>query len=283
MDLIYNPIFKKIGFFFIKMHRKITRPNFAKKEDIFFVMRKWLKKGAYNSEIVDKEKIKNMGLNVNFPKTYYRHGDVDISWVDPNKKYVVKHSNGSNFVKVVSGKIITLKFLHKLRNKWNRKANNFGYFQDEFQYVKNTGDIFVEEFLGKNIIDYKIHYFNSSEYSFLLCRGEKPNRKFYEYDKHFNPVPDDTYGLMAQPITLENRKIFLECLKKTEELKNQLGNHYFRIDFFSVNKKLYLGEITLSNSAGRLFSKRRLPKENYEKAKNRFKWFLKNYKLINKM
>ena len=283
MNLIYNGIFKKIGFFFIKMHRKITRPSFAKKEDIFLLMRYWLRNGHYNSDIIDKEKIKNMDLNIKFPKTYYKHGDNDISWVDKNKNYVLKHSNGSNFVKIISGKDITLKLLLKYRKKWNKKANHFGYFQDEYQYLKNKGDFFVEEFLQGDIIDYKIHYFNQKEYSYLLCQGKKNNRKFYEYDNNFNSIPDDTNGLICPKISDENKRIFLKCLQKTNEIKNQIGNHYFRIDFYYVQGQLYLGEITLSNSAGRFFNKWKMPKENFKKSEERYFWFLNNYKKTNKI
>lgn len=282
--LIYNPINKFIGNKVLFAIRRMHRSKFAASKgnnDIFFLMRQWIAKKEYNPTLVDKYRMKELFPMVATPKnlfTFNSKGDV-VGKVPTSGKVVLKHNSGAHFVKIVDVSEINKAMLSKQFKKWYLKGKYYGYFLKEDQYLGMDAVCFGEEYLGENVSDYKVHYFDENNYSFLVVQDRFIDRKFKEYDSNFESKPNDVDGNIY-PISEEEKITLKQCLDMTKKAKEVVGNYYFRSDFFMVNNKLYLGEITLTNSAGKVYQSKNQNNEDVKKAEM---WFVENYKRINRL
>ena len=134
----------------------------------------------------------------------------------------------------------------KKLNLW--KKVNYGLLTTEFQYLYVKRRIFIEQFLNKNLIDYKIYCFNGKP-KFILAK--KPLdfnkgiyiRNYYNLDWIF--IELEKY----QNNTTLNYKIDkpkkLKLMLKYARLLSQ-EFVFARVDLYETNNRVYLGELTFT-------------------------------------
>lgn len=134
-----------------------------------------------------------------------------------------------------------------------RLKENYYWHSREWQYKNVKPRIIAEEYLydkeypDDSIMDYK-----------LLCFDGEPKLLYYAEENTDDPY-SDIYDMDFQKLDLQfpepNSPIIAEIPDKFEEMKNlarklSAKSPHLRVDFYYVNGKLYVGELTFYHCAG---------------------------------
>lgn len=134
-----------------------------------------------------------------------------------------------------------------------RLKENYYWHSREWQYKNVKPRIIAEEYLydkeypDDSIMDYK-----------LLCFDGEPRLLYYAEENTDDPY-SDIYDMDFQKLDLQfpepNSPITAERPDKFEEMKNlarklSARSPHLRVDFYYVNGKLYVGELTFYHCAG---------------------------------
>ena len=159
-------------------------------------------------------------------------------------KFVIKcnHGSGMNILCEDKYKFDLPNAKLKLK-KW--LDINYGIHTFEYQYLNVKKKIFAETFLDKDIINYKFSCF-SGEPKLIRVKASIEGKKFYNiyhtnWTKSNIELANEKYILtdrFKKPINLE------KMIKYSKLLSSDFC--YCRVDFYEVNKTLFLGEITFT-------------------------------------
>ena len=166
-------------------------------------------------------------------------------------KYIIKCSvGGANHHIVKKNNIKELKencdhilYYYIPRIVRGAKENN------QLQHLKYEPELFIEEYLGDNLIDYKFQLINNRLFFLMVKNAWKPDMcKFYDNDGNYLPNlfhwPGET-NEMKLPKNFEKMKAFCHKFYELTKIK------YIRIDFYEINDEIYFGEYTISSGACR--------------------------------
>ena len=128
-------------------------------------------------------------------------------------------------------------------------GRNYFYASREFPYRDITPRIIAETYMvdesGTELKDYKVYTFHGEPYLIQVDFGNH-RRNLYTTDWQFIDetieYPKDPAVQISRPRRLSE---MLECAKKLAD-----GTRSLRTDFYSVNGKIYFGEITFYQEAG---------------------------------
>ena len=129
--------------------------------------------------------------------------------------------------------------------------SNYYWFGREWQYSRITPCVFAEKYLddgGEDLFDYKVLCFEGVPRFIQLHRGRTSFHTEDMYDADWNLVDIEwvdypqTGSPIPRPCALDEMLMLSEKLAK--------GLHHLRVDWFIVDGKLYLGELTLHNGSG---------------------------------
>lgn len=210
-----------------------------------------------------REYVISMGLGDNLPILYGM-------WTDPNKididklpkKFVIKANNGCATVLVIKDKS-QVDWVQKKREMKKWLSVPFGYSGYEPHYLRIEPCIIAEELLEQSdelnalspssMVDYKFWCFNGHvECCFVAYNRKKGNLTIDLYDtnwnrllKHLKNYKSDRYDssvIIPKP----------ECLDKMVEIASALsiGQPQMRVDFYIVENKPVIGELTMSSGYG---------------------------------
>lgn len=210
--------------------------------------------------LADKYKVRkyieSKGLGNHLPKLYGVYDNVNkIDFKALPNKFVIKANNGCAQVIIVKdNKTINEKQIKKICKKWLRTT--FGYNSAEPHYVKIPKRIIIEELIENQdnspLIDYKWFCFNGKPtYAQVVSErdfSEAHKFKLQVYDTEWNPHDE-----------FLNRKNLKKNVNQPPLLKEQLeickilskGFPQIRVDLYETRGKVYIGELTLTNAAGR--------------------------------
>lgn len=127
----------------------------------------------------------------------------------------------------------------------------------EWPYKNVQKRFFAEEYLGKDLVDYKFYCFNGYVDSVLVCIDRQiGDTKFYFFDREWNLKRYNQRGKAAPAdFTLPKPEEIDEMFGLAARLSE--GIPFVRVDFYDVNGKVYFGELTFYPSGG--FDSKRLP------------------------
>ena len=201
------------------------------------------------TKIVDKILLRNysekiIGKDICSPILKIYNNIDDINLDELPEKFVLKCNHGSamNIFCENKSKFNLSKAKNTLKN-WIHI--NYGLLSFEYQYLNINRKVFAEQFLGSEIINYKFSCFNGDP-KFIRVKGKINGTKLYNI-YHINwtisniEIKDRNYILtnnFKKPINLN------KMIKYSKLLSS--GFCYCRVDFYEVNDKLYLSEITFT-------------------------------------
>ncbi len=172
----------------------------------------------------------------------------DIDWDKLPKEFVLKCNHGCAYNIVCENKdSLNEKQTKKQLNKWLKE--DFGAFNIEIHYSKiKPHKIICEEYLGKNITDYKFFCFNG-EPKFIyvsndLVHDRQAQIGFFNLDGSKMPLKRDDYTDITEiklPSFFEEMKDVAKVLCKDFP--------FVRVDFFLANDRYYFAELTFTPSA----------------------------------
>ncbi len=183
--------------------------------------------------------------------------DIDFSKLP--KSFVLKTNNGSGTVLIIKDKsMMNEKEVRKTLKKWIKVK--FGIMTAEPHYLSIKPLIIAEELLendksniSTSLIDYKFWCFNGVPYSVFVCsnRSKYHDLSIALYDINWQSHPDKlifqghymkTTMNIPRPESLD--LMISVCNILAEEFPQA------RLDFYEVNGKPYIGEITFTSYGG---------------------------------
>ena len=221
----------------------------------------WLKLNnltQLKTDCADKVKLHNycekkLGKDICVPIIKVYNNTNEIKWDELPEKFVIKCNHGSGMNIIVNKNSFDKT---NAINKLNRWMNTDFAFQNgyEMQYHNIERKIFAEEFLvddsqKKSLYDYKFWCFNGKPVFFTVNDGNGHGSWMNFYDMNcnelpykrvdFNGVPD---GEVRMPSNLN------EMIEYSKKLSSEF--EFVRVDFYEVNNKVYLGELTFTPNSG---------------------------------
>ncbi|MBO4851718.1 MAG: glycosyl transferase [Prevotella sp.] len=166
-------------------------------------------------------------------------------------KFVLKttHGGGNTGVVVCHNKN---NFDHKVAKKKLVESMNSSIFNRyrEWPYKNVKRRIIAEEYLGKDVMDYKFYCCNGEVACILLCTGRQSGEvKYYFLDTDWNIRPYNEDSMLAEkpfpypaPSNLDK---MLQLARKLSE-----GFPFVRIDLYNVDGHIYFGEYTFYPASG---------------------------------
>ena len=203
----------------------------------------------YKSFIVDKIRLsdyskKILGKNICVPIIKIYDNIEDINFKDLPNKFVMKYNHGSGMNIICQDK---KKFdLHKAKKKLYKWKNiNYGLFTTEFQYMYVKRKIYIEKFLQKSVIDYKVYCFNGNP-KFILAKiplKKKKLKNYYDLEWKYIKIDKHQKNLtqLHKFIKPNNLKLMLRYSKLLSQ-----EFVFVRVDLYEINNQVFLGELTFT-------------------------------------
>lgn len=210
------------------------------------------------SEMADKYLVRNFiyekGFSENLPKLYGVWDNASkIDFASLPMSFVLKTNHGS-------GEIIVIKDKNKIneddiKNKMNKYLHTpYGYESAEPHYLKISPRIVAEELLentcptSKTIVDYKIFCFLGEPFLINICYN-RDSKTHHCIDAWYNTE----WKLLDNYLAFGPKGIEFErphSLSKMYEICHVLTKDFpfVRLDFYDVNGKPYIGEMTFTPS-----------------------------------
>lgn len=209
----------------------------------------------------DKYKVKNFIKNLKIKDLHYANVyktiDLDETTLDLNtlpKDCVIKSNNGWNDIIIIKdykikkmimrGKTMTNDINNY--NIWRQKVviPQKGDYQDHYKFIEPV--IFVEEYLGDNLNDYKFFCFNG-KIKILQVDEDR-------FKKHTRNLYDNNYNLLSFNLGNKQNNNKINKNNNFDRMKFICSKiapifDFARIDLYDINNKIYFGEITLTPGA----------------------------------
>lgn len=218
------------------------------RKDIYTTMVDKYEAKKYVSNMIGEEYIiPTLGI-------YNKFDDIDFETL-PNQ-FVIKCTHDSGGVIICKDKNKFNKV--QAKNKINKalKTNFYNNFR-EWPYKNVKPRIIIEEFIGENLIDYRIYCFNGkSKYVYMYINNsqnsnEKPEPEYCNiYDMNWRLQKFHQKSLPTKE--KYNKPEQLEIMKKIAE-KLSKDTKFLRVDFYLKEGQVLFGEMTFYPGAG--FSK----------------------------
>lgn len=231
-----------------------------RKPETFNAKIQWMKLNYFDYKIIicadkylERGYIRKKGLGNYLPKLYavYECAN-EINFNILPSKFVLKCTHGSGYVIICKdkSKLNKIETINKI-DKWMKKK--YSYNNGEWFYDVVKPKIIVEELLenedGSELMDYKFFCFNGNSKIMYLTfdRSKKRHMKFDFYDMEWNKLPfsrhyKKTNYILDKPIAFNEMRKIADILSKDFPL--------VRVDFYYVNNKIYIGEMTFSPGSG---------------------------------
>ena len=218
----------------------------------------WLKlhdrKPIY-SKMVDKYEAKKyvaeiLGSECSVPTfgVWDSFNEIDFSKL-PNS-FVLKctHDSGAVVICKYKNKFDKLQAKKVIDKSLNRE---FYYVGREWPYKNVKPRIIAEKMLddgsGKPLVDYKFFCFDGKAKIMYISRDGAANPTTDFFDMDFNHLPIRMKDPNSDVLPFKP-KCFTEMKEIAEKLSQNIP--HVRVDFFFVNNKIYVGELTFYHSAG---------------------------------
>lgn len=207
--------------------------------------------------------IEENGYGEFLPKLYGHWEDAnDIDFDALPNEFVIKSNNGCETVYVVKDK--SKEDLKKLRKKFNQWLKlPFGYYNAELHYTKIKPCLIAEELLHPDEYEKKISPNSLIDYKIYSFAG-RPECIWVAYDRTHASVKmvlmDQNWNIMEKEMKLNSHYHYHpeikipkpKCLDKMLEIASKLSSYFpeVRVDFYVINDRPYIGELTFSSGYG---------------------------------
>ena len=156
-------------------------------------------------------------------------------------KFVIKLNHGSGYNIIVNNKSsISLENTKKHLKNWMKI--DYGEFGTEFHYSLIKKKIFVEEFIGNNLKNYKFLCYNGKPKYVYVSLEEGGNKYRNFYDMNWTPL---NFSCLSEPHPYYNYskpKLFELMIEYSKKLSYDFK--FVRVDLYELKNEVRLGELT---------------------------------------
>jgi len=196
-----------------------------------------------------KEKI---GKDICVPilKIYDKPEEIKLDEL-PNQ-FVIKCNHACQMNIIVKDKNnFNLSLAKQTLNKWLKEdySQNIGY---ELHYKNIPHRILVEEYKENqghsDLIDYKFYCFNGNPIFCQVITDRHSGEKISHYDMDWNYRPEYDWINFSSVSNLQKPKHYSKMIEYAKILSKDFK--LVRVDFYEIDDKIYLGELTFTPMAG---------------------------------
>ncbi len=180
-------------------------------------------------------------------------------WSHPNEidygklpnQFVLKTNNSCGTIIIVKDKSkLDIKATNKQLLKW--LTTPFGYNCGQKHYLSIKPCVIAEEYLGDNLNDFKFFCFNGIPDSCLVTSDRDISKHIYhadiysipEWEHKDNMSYSESTELLPKPVTLST------MIEACQKLSSNIP--FVRMDFYEINGRAILGEMTFTMGFGSL-------------------------------
>jgi len=179
----------------------------------------------------------------------WEHFD-DIDFDKLPNKFVLKCTHGSGSIAICKNKKeFDFKLARKKINIWMKR--NFYFYAREWPYKNVVPNVIAEEYLEAKdgqLLDYQLHVFNGLTKLIYVIIDRFKSRKKNIYNIHWELQKFQHSRPYDEKIKLETPKNLDKMIEIAEILAANIP--YLRVDFYDIDGKLYIGELTFFPSGG---------------------------------
>lgn len=174
--------------------------------------------------------------------------DIDFDKLPDRFVLKVNWGSGQNIIVKDKSKLDIANAREKLR-QWMKPESNHYFAFFEWCYKDIKPKIIAEKFLdfGTDLLDYKIMCYNGQPKNLFVCSERFSGLKVTFFDLNWKRLPF-TRLYPASLVKIEKPQFFDKMLEISKILAKDFP--FVRVDFFCVNNKLYVGELTFFPGAG---------------------------------
>lgn len=210
------------------------------------------------SDCADKLKVKEFarritGDNLGVPTLKVWNSSDEVDFDGLPERFVLKCNHGSGMNIIVRDKnTVNIEDVRSQLRKW--MSQDFAFkvgFESHYHWIERK--VFAEELISientEYIPDYKFICFNGRpEYMQIISDRNNKKRRLNYYDMDMQKC---TISRIDFPANYNEEDIlptqFIKMKKYAERLSN--GFKFVRVDFYEVNNRIYLGELTFTPGA----------------------------------
>jgi len=176
----------------------------------------------------------------------------DINWDELPNQFVIKCNHGSGMNIIVKDKS-TLNIADAERRLQGFMNDDFAFHVGyEMHYHDIPHRIFVEKYMSdegqkQSLFDYKFWCFNGEPKFMTINDGNGHGRMNY-YDMNFNKLDIERTDFRPMPYNPQKPNTFDKMIEYAKVLSEDFK--FVRVDFYEINGKLYIGELTFTPGAG---------------------------------
>ena len=203
-----------------------------------------------NSEEEDAQELGDEYI-INTLGIWDNYEDIDFDKL-PNQ-FVLKCTHNSGGLVICKNKAeLNIKTAKKIINKSLKK--NYYYNGREWPYKNVKRRIIAEQYMedrdSEDLIDYKFYCFNGEPIYCQVIRDRRSTETIDFYDKDWkhmpfvglNPIVKNGITQVVKPYNLED--MLSICRKVASQIP------FVRVDLYSIQRKVYMGEITFYPASG---------------------------------
>lgn len=209
-----------------------------------------------------RDYVKECGYEDYLPKNYGKWDRVkDVDYDSLPKEFVLKSNNGCGTVMVVKNKeALDTKAVQKKLSQWLKVP--FGWAGGELHYTRIKPCIIAEELLHQDeeqlsfspesMVDYKVWCINGEPENVLVVYGRTDvGYKLDFYDTQWNRM-DDKLKKGGHFVCCEKEVPKPVCLNEMLRIAQKIASPFpeVRVDFYIVDGKPIIGELTFSTGYG---------------------------------
>lgn len=195
--------------------------------------------------------IEKLGKDICIPiiATYKKPEQID--WKKLPNQFVIKcnHGSGYNIIVKDKSKLNKEEAIQKLR-KW--LAEDYGLLGYELHYCNVPRKILIEEYKetkGQNdLTDYKLFCFNKEPKFWQIITDRRTNEKISHFDMNWNYAPQFDWARYNSRSDIKKPDHYEEMIEYAKKLCEDFS--FVRVDFYVIDNKVYLGEITFTPADG---------------------------------
>ena len=188
--------------------------------------------------------------NLYFPKTLKilkRNDELNLDKLPQD--CIIKSNCGSGDIIIIKNKKIQ-KMISRNKtinnyNEWFDKSikplNYKPLIEPHYKYIKSY--IFVEEYLGNNVKDFKFFCIHGKVIFCQIDINRFSNHTQSLYDKKFNLLPYNR-GYNSINLKIQKPEKYDMMVLISEKIATKIGFDFVRVDLYFINNKIYLGELT---------------------------------------
>lgn len=212
---------------------------------------------AQRSRLTDKYEVRKYVADKGYENTlipvygiYNRFEEIEFEKFP--ERFVLKATHGCNMNYICRKKSdFNLKKMHRRIGFWMK--TNMAYVSLEMHYLSIRPRIMCEQFLDsgqENITDYKFHCSDGIPRFVLVCSYGNGKRYRDVFDLKWNHL-DVVIGARQNPDRPKKPDHFQEMYEMAGRLSEEIP--FVRIDLYTVDDKIYFGEMTFTPATGVLF------------------------------